>query len=28
VPIDAGGDPPPGGWQIRRRFYDERLTLD
>jgi protein-L-isoaspartate(D-aspartate) O-methyltransferase len=27
VPIDADGDPPPGGWQIRRRFYREVLTL-
>jgi protein-L-isoaspartate(D-aspartate) O-methyltransferase len=27
VPIGAGGDPPPGGWQIVRRFYRERLTL-
>lgn len=27
VPIDSGGDPPPGGWQIERRFYRERLTL-
>jgi protein-L-isoaspartate(D-aspartate) O-methyltransferase len=26
-PIDAGGDPPPGGWQIVRRFYRELLTL-
>jgi protein-L-isoaspartate(D-aspartate) O-methyltransferase len=26
-PIDADGDPPPGGWQIARRFYRERLTL-
>jgi hypothetical protein len=27
VPIDARGDPPPGGWQIPRRFYRELLTL-
>ncbi|HLN69514.1 MAG TPA: methyltransferase domain-containing protein [Streptosporangiaceae bacterium] len=27
VPINSGGDPPPGGWQIERRFYRERLTL-
>jgi protein-L-isoaspartate(D-aspartate) O-methyltransferase len=26
-PIDADGDPPPGGWQIVRRFYRELLTL-
>jgi protein-L-isoaspartate(D-aspartate) O-methyltransferase len=26
-PIDADGDPPPGGWQIARRFYRELLTL-
>jgi protein-L-isoaspartate(D-aspartate) O-methyltransferase len=26
-PIDADGDPPPGGWQITRRFYRELLTL-
>jgi protein-L-isoaspartate(D-aspartate) O-methyltransferase len=26
-PIDADGDPPPGGWQITRRFYHELLTL-
>jgi len=28
VPIEAGGDPPPGGWQISRRFHRELLTLD
>jgi protein-L-isoaspartate(D-aspartate) O-methyltransferase len=27
VPIDADGEPPPGGWQIRRRFYCEQLAL-
>jgi protein-L-isoaspartate(D-aspartate) O-methyltransferase len=26
-PIDADADPPPGGWQIARRFYRELLTL-
>ena len=26
-PIDADGHPPPGGWQIARRFYRELLTL-
>jgi protein-L-isoaspartate(D-aspartate) O-methyltransferase len=26
-PVDADGDPPPGGWQIVRRFYRELLTL-
>jgi protein-L-isoaspartate(D-aspartate) O-methyltransferase len=28
VPIGTDGDPTPGGWQIERRFYQERLTLD
>jgi protein-L-isoaspartate(D-aspartate) O-methyltransferase len=28
VPIDAAGDPPPGGWQVRRRFYGEDLVLE
>jgi protein-L-isoaspartate(D-aspartate) O-methyltransferase len=28
VPIDADGDPPPDGWQIRRRFCRELITLD
>ena len=28
LPIDADGDPPPGGWQIERRFHRELLTLD
>ena len=27
APIGSDGDPPPGGWQIERRFYRERLTL-
>lgn len=27
VPIDSDSYPPPGGWQIERRFYRERLTL-
>jgi len=27
LPIGADGDPPPGGWQIERRFYRELLTL-
>jgi hypothetical protein len=27
VPVGAGGDPPPGGWQIERRFYRQLLTL-
>jgi protein-L-isoaspartate(D-aspartate) O-methyltransferase len=27
LPIDADDDPPPGGWQIERRFYRELLTL-
>jgi protein-L-isoaspartate(D-aspartate) O-methyltransferase len=27
VPIGAGGDPPPGSWQIERRFYHEVLRL-
>jgi protein-L-isoaspartate(D-aspartate) O-methyltransferase len=26
-PMDADGDPPPGGWQIARRFYRELLRL-
>jgi hypothetical protein len=26
-PIDADGGPPPGGWQIARRFYRELLKL-
>jgi protein-L-isoaspartate(D-aspartate) O-methyltransferase len=28
LPVDADGDPPPGGWQILRRFHRELLTLD
>jgi protein-L-isoaspartate(D-aspartate) O-methyltransferase len=28
VPIDADGDLPAGGWQVRRRFYRQLLTLD
>jgi protein-L-isoaspartate(D-aspartate) O-methyltransferase len=28
VPIDPDGDPPPDGWQIRRRFCRELITLD
>jgi protein-L-isoaspartate(D-aspartate) O-methyltransferase len=28
VPIGTDGDPPPGGWQLERRFYRQRLTLD
>jgi protein-L-isoaspartate(D-aspartate) O-methyltransferase len=27
VPAGYGGDGPPGGWQIERRFYRELLTL-
>jgi len=27
VPVQDGGDGPPGGWQIERRFYRELLTL-
>jgi protein-L-isoaspartate(D-aspartate) O-methyltransferase len=27
VPTDADGDPPPGGWQIERRFYRQLLSL-
>ncbi len=27
VPIDSEADPPPGGWQIERRFYRQLLTL-
>ena len=27
VPVGTGGDPPPGGWQIERRFYRQLLTL-
>jgi hypothetical protein len=27
VPIGTDRDPPPGGWQIERRFYRQRLTL-
>jgi protein-L-isoaspartate(D-aspartate) O-methyltransferase len=27
VPVQDGGDRPPGGWQIERRFYHELLTL-
>jgi protein-L-isoaspartate(D-aspartate) O-methyltransferase len=26
-PIDTEGDPPPGGWQIERRFYRQLLSL-
>jgi protein-L-isoaspartate(D-aspartate) O-methyltransferase len=26
-PIDTHGDPPPGGWQIERRFYRQLLSL-
>jgi len=26
-PIDAEGDPPPGGWQVERRFYRQLLSL-
>jgi protein-L-isoaspartate(D-aspartate) O-methyltransferase len=28
VPVDAGVGPPPGGWQIPRRFCRELITLD
>ena len=27
VPVQDGGDRPPGSWQIERRFYHELLTL-
>jgi protein-L-isoaspartate(D-aspartate) O-methyltransferase len=27
LPIGTAGDPPPGGWQITRRFYRELVTL-
>jgi protein-L-isoaspartate(D-aspartate) O-methyltransferase len=27
VPVDQAGGPPPGGWQITRRFYRELLSL-
>ena len=27
VPIGRQGGPPPGGWQVERRFYRELLTL-
>jgi protein-L-isoaspartate(D-aspartate) O-methyltransferase len=27
VPAGEQGDPPPGGWQIERRFYRQLLTL-
>jgi protein-L-isoaspartate(D-aspartate) O-methyltransferase len=27
VPSDQEGDPPPGGWQLARRFYRELLSL-
>jgi protein-L-isoaspartate(D-aspartate) O-methyltransferase len=27
LPIGTEGDPPPGGWQIKRRFYRELVTL-
>jgi protein-L-isoaspartate(D-aspartate) O-methyltransferase len=27
VPVQDGGDGPPGGWKIERRFYHELLTL-
>jgi len=27
VPAGQQGDPPPGGWQIKRRFYRQLLTL-
>lgn len=27
-PIDTRRDPPPGGWQIERRFYRQQLSLD
>jgi protein-L-isoaspartate(D-aspartate) O-methyltransferase len=27
VPADRDSDPPPGGWQIERRFYRQLLTL-
>jgi hypothetical protein len=27
VPTGQECDPPPGGWQIERRFYRELLTL-
>ncbi len=27
LPIDTECDPPPGGWQIKRRFYLELVTL-
>jgi protein-L-isoaspartate(D-aspartate) O-methyltransferase len=26
-PVGAGSDPPPGGWQIQRRFYRQLLEL-
>lgn len=26
-PVGTGGDPPPGGWVIERRFYRELATL-
>jgi protein-L-isoaspartate(D-aspartate) O-methyltransferase len=27
LPIQQDGDPPPGGWQVKRRFHRELLTL-
>jgi hypothetical protein len=27
VPTGQEGDPPPGGWQVERRFYRQLLTL-
>jgi protein-L-isoaspartate(D-aspartate) O-methyltransferase len=27
VPVDREGGPPPEGWQLKRRFYRELLTL-
>jgi hypothetical protein len=27
LPIGTEGDPPPGGWQINRRFHRELVTL-
>jgi len=27
VPIDQERHPAPGGWQIKRRFYRELMTL-
>jgi protein-L-isoaspartate(D-aspartate) O-methyltransferase len=27
LPVGIEGDPPPGGWEIKRRFYRELVTL-